>query len=435
MRDGSPLSPVRRQVTTFVTVGVVVLAVIAFGAVLASRIVARAEALRDAERVTDRLADLVVGPLLVGALAGDPGARDELDLAIYNRLSDGTISEVNVWRRDGTIVYADQARIIGMQTPPPDEVVAAIERDTVSSELQDSDEAGVLPENERFVEVYVPLALADGNRYAFEAYFSSARVDSQAAALVGTLVALAVVPLVVLQLVQLPIALSLARRVRRQEAERVRLLQRALSSSDKERAKIAADLHDGVVQDLAGAGYALAALRTSVAPERRGVADTVAGAVRSAVDELRHLMVDIYPPDLSGPGLAVAVEGLVRPLRERNVDVLVDVAPLPTLDPETAASIYRVARESLMNVSKHSGASHVQVVLEVMGPEQEAVRLRVCDDGVGIPAAEADRQHDGHFGIRMLSDRIMDLGGRFSVMPGPTGGTVAEAVLPLAVVG
>jgi signal transduction histidine kinase len=146
-------------------------------------------------------------------------------------------------------------------------------------------------------------------------------------------------------------------------------------------------------------------------------------------------MVDIYPPDLSGPGLAVAVEGLVRPLRERNVDVLVDVAPLPTMDPETAASIYRVARESLMNVSKHSGASHVQVIIEVLEPEQEAVRLRVCDNGIGVPAAQADRQHNGHFGIRMLTDRVTDLGGRFSVMPGPTGGTVAEAVIPLAIVG
>jgi two-component system NarL family sensor kinase len=433
MRAGSPLSPVRRQVTTFITVGVVILAVIAFGAVLASQVVARAEALRDAERVTDRLAHLVVGPLLAGALAGDPGPRAELNRAISSRLSDGLISEVNVWQRDGTIVYADQVRVVGTRKETPGEVLAAIDLNTVSSQIQDADEAGVLPD-ERFVEVYVPLVLSDGNRYAFEAYFSSGHVDEQAAALVGTLAALAVVPLVALQLVQLPIALSLARQVRRQEDERVRLLQRALSSSDKERAKIAADLHDGVVQDLAGAGYALAALRNSVAPERRGVADTVAGAVRSAVDELRHLMVDIYPPDLSGSGLAVAVEDLVRPLRERDVDVLVDVAPLPTMDPETAASIYRVARETLMNVSKHSGASHVQVLLEVLGPEQEAVRLRVCDDGVGIPAAEADRQHDGHFGIRMLSDRLMDLGGRFSVMPGPAGGTVAEAVLPLAIV-
>jgi signal transduction histidine kinase len=344
------------------------------------------------------------------------------------------ISEVNVWQRDGTIVYADQVRVVGTRKETPGEVLAAIDLNTVSSQIQDADEAGVLPD-ERFVEVYVPLVLSDGNRYAFEAYFSSGHVDEQAAALVGTLAALAVVPLVALQLVQLPIALSLARQVRRQEDERVRLLQRALSSSDKERAKIAADLHDGVVQDLAGAGYALAALRNSVAPERRGVADTVAGAVRSAVDELRHLMVDIYPPDLSGSGLAVAVEDLVRPLRERDVDVLVDVAPLPTMDPETAASIYRVARESLMNVSKHSGASHVQVIIEVLEPEQEAVRLRVCDNGIGVPAAQADRQHNGHFGIRMLTDRVTDLGGRFSVMPGPTGGTVAEAVIPLAIVG
>ena len=71
-------------------------------------------------------------------------------------------------------------------------------------------------------------------------------------------------PLLVLMLIQVPIAASLARRIRRQDADRSALLERNLSVSEKERVRVAADLHDGPIQELAGVGYALGAVASSV---------------------------------------------------------------------------------------------------------------------------------------------------------------------------
>lgn len=424
---------VRRQLQVFVAVGLLLLIVVSVGAVLSTRQVARAEALSDAETVTRRLADLVVAPLLGDALAGDPARRAELDRAVDLRLQDGSVSEVTVWRADGTILYADEAALIGRTFPPSPEVIAAIERGETSTGVEESDEAGALPADQRYLEVYVPITVA-GERLAFEAYLSAARLDSQSAALSGRIVTLVMLPLIVLLAVQLPIAASLARRIGRQEAERSGLLERALSASDRERRAIAADLHDGVVQDLAGAGYALAALVPSVSEERRPIAESVGTTVRSAVDALRRLMVEIYPPDLTGPGLANALGDLARPLRDQGVEVRIDVSPLPPLTPEAAATVYRLARETLTNAAKHADARAVRVEL---GPVDDgspagpaAVCLRVCDDGVGLPPGALDRRREGHFGLRILADRVADLGGRFSIGPGADGGTVAEAMVP-----
>src|SRR5664279_2593275 len=88
---------VRRELTLIYGVAAVALIVVSIGALLASRSVARAQALRDAERTTVRLADLVVGPNLEGALGGDAEQRAELDRDIANRMADGYLTEITVW--------------------------------------------------------------------------------------------------------------------------------------------------------------------------------------------------------------------------------------------------------------------------------------------------------------------------------------------------
>lgn len=431
-RPGPP--NVRRRLTAFVGTAVIVLVVIGLGAVVVARSVAQNDALNDAENTTSRLAALVVAPLLTEALGGNAERRDELDRAVQIRLGDGSVSEINVWRRDGTIIYADKPGVVGKRVAEvPDEVLAAIDKGETSSDIGIADESGELPAGTRFVEVYVPFSLPGEQPLAFEAYYPVERVDERSASLTVELVLFALVPLVLLQLVQIPIATSLARRVARQETERAALLARALSASERERRTIAADLHDTVVQDLAGVGYALGALTSVVPPERRGIADSCAGSVRSAVETLRRLMVDIYPPDLSGPGLTNAIDDLAGDLREAGTEVTVSTAPLPPLDPEAAAALYRVARESLTNISKHAAAHRVCVEIGPAGPgdtAEPAVRLRITDDGVGLAPDAMARRTEGHLGLHMLVDRVADLGGRFAVTPGPEGGTVAEAVLP-----
>ncbi|MGH3979957.1 MAG: sensor histidine kinase, partial [Pseudonocardiaceae bacterium] len=249
----------------------------------------------------------------------------------------------------------------------------------------------------------------------------------------GATMLLAVGALVLLQLVQVPMAWYLARRVRRNEQERAELLHRALSASDRERSRIAADLHDGVVQDLAGVGYAIGALSRAAPDEQRPMLDSLGRIVRGAVDSLRKLMVDIYPPDLSGPGLASALPDLGEPLRAAGVDVRMQVEPLPRLSPEVAATLYRTAREVLSNAREHARAQSVSVWL---GPDgitpagDPGVLLQVQDDGVGLPREGVDRRADGHLGLRLLADGAARLGGELVIGPRPGGGTTATMHLP-----
>ena len=169
---------------------------------------------------------------------------------------------------------------------------------------------------EALLEVYTPLE-ANGERLALETYVPHASLDEQAAAVRADLLPIAIGALVVLQAVQIPIAVSLARSASRRAAERAALIEREVSASDRERRSIADDLHDGPVHELAGVSYALSALKGSLPPERHALADRLVGTVRHAVQALRKLMIDIYPPDLRGPGLGLAIGELLEPVRAR----------------------------------------------------------------------------------------------------------------------
>ncbi|HEY3749501.1 MAG TPA: ATP-binding protein [Pseudonocardiaceae bacterium] len=420
---------VRRRLWAFVGVAVLVLVAIGFGTVLVARHVARQTALQDAERTTQRLAHLVVAPLLPGVLAGDPMQRDQLNRAMEVRLADGSVTEIDIWDGNGTVVYCDTPSIIGQTFPTTPQLLATVNQGVTSADIALSDETSDLPPNVWFVEVYVPLRLPGRQPMAFEAYYSAQELDEETTALATDSILLALVPLIILQTVQVPIAIWLTRRVSRQEVERAALLNRALSASDRERRSIATNLHDGVVQDLAGVGYALAAITTVVPNGQRDIAESCAASVRDAVGALRLLMVDIYPPDLSGPGLADAINGLAQPLRDMDTQVSVDVASLPTMTPDAAVALYRVAREAITNIVKHARATEVVISLGVH--DGDTVWLRVIDNGVGIPVDAFDRRPEGHFGLHMLADNIADLGGRFTVTAAPNGGTIAEATVPI----
>jgi signal transduction histidine kinase len=411
-----------------VGIAVLVLVTIGFGTVVVARHVARQTALQDAERTTDRLAQRVVAPLLPGVVDKKKSAVAQLTAAVNDRLTDGSVTEIDIWYGNGVNVYCNDQENIGKKFPTSPQLIDTVYHNVTSADIALSDETDDLAPNTWFVEVYAPLRVEGLPPMAFEAYYSVDQLDRETSALATDSILLSLIPLIVLQAVQVPIAIWLTRRVSRQETERAALLNRALSASDRERRSIATGLHDGVVQDLAGVGYALAAITAVVPSDQRDIAEDCATSVRDAVDSLRRLMVDIYPPDLSGPGLADALYGLTQPLRDSATKVSVEVSSLPMIAPETAVAMYRVAREAITNVSKHAGATQVRIILSPHAGD--TVRLRVMDNGAGLPPDAFDRRTDGHFGLHMLADHIEDLGGLFVVSPGPDGGTVAEAIVP-----
>ncbi|HEX2074164.1 MAG TPA: ATP-binding protein [Geodermatophilus sp.] len=429
LRARRPPRP-RRELGVFLLSALLVLLVVSAGTVWLSEHVARQNALDDAQRSAEGLAERLVAPLLSDALAGTPERWEELDRDLGHRMGDGSITSVVVWTADGRVLYASDDEVPPDRLPPPEELPAAFAGETIADVDHRPEPAGDGVGGTPVLEVLVPLTVR-GDPLAVQAFFSYEGIDRQAASLRQAFIPLSIGALVVLQLVQIPIAASLARRVRRQESERAELMARAVEASDRERRAIAADVHDGPVQDLAGVSYALSALRASVPPERQPTVDRLVGAVRHAVQSLRRLMVDIYPPELSGPGLVTAVQDLAEPLRDQGVDVTVDAAPLPAMGPDAAAALYRTAKEALANAGKHAGAGHVWVTLEPAAhPDVPAVRLEIADDGVGFPVSGTDRRREGHLGLRLVRDRIEDLGGSLDLGARPGGGAVMTAVVP-----
>jgi signal transduction histidine kinase len=423
----------RLEVVAFVLVPLLVLVAVAGATVLISERIARANALDQAESSATRFTRLMLAPLLEGALAGEPGRREELARTIANRLSDGSMTMVVVWSTDGEVLFSSRRETVGERYEPAADIRAAADGRTVSGIAEEGEAPEPLYEHGAeapLVEVYVPVDLAD-ERVVVEAYFSYDGIEQQAARFRNQMIPLAVGALVVLQLIQLPIATSLARRVRRQETERAELMARTLTASERDRRAIAADVHDGPVQDLAGVSYGLSALRSSVPDDRQPTVDRLVDAVRNAVRSLRGLIVDLYPPDLDAEALEPALEDLAEPLRSRGLTVRVRACPVPELSPDSAAVLYRTAKELLANVGRHARASTVWVDVEtVEHARAPAVRLCVSDDGAGFPPTVADRRSEGHLGLRLVADRVRDVGGTLETGERPGGGASVTAVIP-----
>jgi signal transduction histidine kinase len=207
-----------------------------------------------------------------------------------------------------------------------------------------------------------------------------------------------------------------------------------VEASDIERRRIARDLHDGVVQNLAGVSYTLSAAAMGVREGSRldaaPVIDRAAGEVRDSIRELRTLLVDIYPPTLRRAGLDGAISDLAAPLAGRDVEVEISLAPNLGLAPEREAILYRVAQEALRNVAKHADASHVRVHA---ARRNGTAMLTVEDDGRGFVHGESHRANGNeHFGLRILEDLARDAGGRLTVQSSPGAGTRVSIEVPAA---
>ena len=435
----------RQELALLVGFGFLVTLVIGIGATFVTRTVAQDQALEDSERVTERMARLVVRPLWTGYRNGDPHIRAELERAVHDRMVDGTVTEVTVWSAQAEVLYSNNTEDIGRELEAPDDLPDALRGDTTSRFEDGEPEAdagnGASPSPDvdagehRYVEVYTPFDVPGEPRMVLEAYYDYDRVDRLAQRLLRQTLPLVLVPLLVLQLVQVPIAISLARRVKRHENERARLLERALSVSDRERVRFAADLHDGPIQDLAGISYALGAVAPTVIERHAPLMARVQDALQRSIASLRGLMTDLYPPDLRSGNLDQAITTLAERLREEGLEVELQLADVPTLGEEGTAALYRVARESLANVSKHAQADTVRVTLQTVpspwGGSEPWVRLVVADDGVGVDPSRLDRRAEGHLGLRLLADRVESLGGELVITTAEGQGTTVQADLPV----
>jgi signal transduction histidine kinase len=227
--------------------------------------------------------------------------------------------------------------------------------------------------------------------------------------------------------------LILARRIRAQEIERAEhtkereaLLQQAIDASDAERKRIASDLHDGVVQTLAGLAFSLAAHGSATSADPLML--EAAGTLRSSVTDLRTLMIEIAPPDLAVSGIDSALRKLLEPLPAKGIEVEVDAASATHLPADKTSLVFRVAQEAIRNVVNHSQATKVITTLRYADGK---LTLHVEDNGKGFSAADRSRRRDeGHVGLSLLNNAVEASSGSLSLESEPGRGTSLMLELP-----
>ena len=424
----------RHPVTQFALAGLAVLAVFGAAAVLALRSLGNAEALRDARQFATLAGQGIVEPTVApGLLRGRPEAIVAVDRMVQERVLGERVVRVKLWARDGRIVYSDEPRLIGTRFPLDAEKLDVLRTGATKASLSDLSGPENRYEREQgdLYEVYLPIRAPDGTPLLFETYQRRSAVASTGRRIWMPFAALLLGSLLLLWLVQVPLAWRLGRRLQRTQAEREALLVRAVEASDDERRRIAADLHDGPVQDLAGISYLLsAAAQTESSAATRSTLEHAAAGTRDAMRRLRSLLVEIHPPNLRASGLEAALADLLAPLQARGVETELRVdAPLG-LDEEAERIVYRAAAEALRNVARHAGANRIAVSVE---RDEIRVRLVVADDGAGFgPEDRERRREEGHVGLSLLEELAARAGGRLDVRSAPGEGTTFELELPHA---
>lgn len=429
----------RLALAQFALSSLALLVVVGTVGALALRRVATGEALHDARSVTSALSHGVIRDRINdGVLRGDPAALAELDRAVRARVLLGPIVRVKLWTTDGRIVYSDARALIGQEFRLPEDLREALADNAVRAEVSDLSQ----PENRfersrgKLVEVYLPLTLADGRRVIVETYHRAGSIDSSSRRIWRSFLPVLLALLLVLAAAQLPLAWILARRVRADAQERERIARMADDALEAERRRIAAELHDGVVQDLAGMAFELqaAAERPAAAevPAAGGDLPDVlrrsAAVCRNCMRALRTLLVDLYPSERREQGLGAAIDALAGPLRARGVQVSVEAPADGALPGDADELFYRAAQEALRNIDHHAAARKASVVVSASDDE---VSLAVEDDGRGMTAAQLGEQHAaGHMGLALLAARVAARGGSLSIESEPGSGTRVRVTLP-----
>lgn len=421
---------IRNPLVQFLAIVAAMFLVVALSTAQLSQRAADDEATNDARDLTNVLARSVAQPLIPRGLVDlDEGAIDRMDRRALPRLLVDDVVRIKIWNRRGQIIYSDEGALIKSRYELDEEDLEVLATGATEVEISDlsKDENRFERGSGGLMEVYTRIESPEGEPLIFEAYFEIADIARERERIYARFRPITFSALTGFTVLTMPLLLLLMRRVHRTGEERERLLQSAVNASDAERLRIARDLHDGVVQDLAGASFALStvAMRPGLPTDVVGELDRVSRAVRASMRALRSLLVEIYPPDLRTEGLEAALTDLLSPLSAQGIRTTLEVDEEVGVPDHAVALVWRVAQEAVRNAQRHAHASRIDVRVERSDGE---LALCVTDDGTGF---DVHAVAPGHFGLRGLDSLARDAGGRLEVVSQPGGGTTVRLMVPI----
>jgi two-component system, NarL family, sensor kinase len=440
-RRGSaePISP-RRALASFALGGLIVLTLLAIVVVRLLHAAAVDQGIDDAAALADSQVRFIVQPFVDShpdtddqLLAGDSSARKQFDDALQKLHQPGVV-RIKLWRQDGMVAYSDDSRLNGNIFALGDDEQNTLRNGTAVAELVQLDS----PENvlERtdgdLVQVYSRVMTPDHIPMMYEVYFELDTIAGASLSNVNRLVPIFLIALIALELLQLPLAWRLIQRLEQSQRDRDALHRKVLEASDNERRRIARDLHDGVVQSLAGVSYSLSALadrlRGTAPPDAITEMTDAASLARDGVRELRTLISEIYPANIERIGLRAALADLLMPLAANGVETRIEVPERTPLSRDAQSVLYRAAQESVRNAATHSGATRIALSLTC---DDQVARLVIRDNGKGFDPSTRPDDGRPHFGLMLMGELAGEVGGDAVVESGPGWGTKVVVEVPI----
>lgn len=217
--------------------------------------------------------------------------------------------------------------------------------------------------------------------------------------------------------------------VTRDVTDRRQLAEAIIDAANQEQERIGRDLHDGLGQELTGISLMLKGLEGRArqsSPELGQDVGEILELVRRALRSTRRLAHGLAPVALERGGLAEALRALVESVRSSSgipvrltLRVDDDIAGLET---PVALQLYRIAQEAMQNALRHAEPTLIFVSLDL---RDGRVRLRVTDDGKGLPEGDS---YTAGLGLRTMEYRAQIIGATLRVERRTKGGTSVAVV-------
>ena len=209
-----------------------------------------------------------------------------------------------------------------------------------------------------------------------------------------------------------------------------RLAAEVIRTGDRERSRVAHELHDSTAQGLAALVLQLsAAARDSGEPGIASRLETIKVLAADVMEEVRLLAHTVYPRVLDNLGLHAALEKLAREASESDPTLEITVNAdegARGISPTCAAVLYQVAQEGVSNALKHGSPRVIEIMLETT---ELLARLEIVDDGNGFDPAETEQRRG--MGLFALRERLSLVDGELDVVSRPGSGTRIVASVPL----
>ncbi len=216
-----------------------------------------------------------------------------------------------------------------------------------------------------------------------------------------------------------------------------KLLSKLIQAQEKERKRIAAEIHDTIAQSLVGIHTRIQACLSMIRKEKvssqleKELYD-LKDVVIDNVKEVRRLIFNLRPSSLDDLGLIPSLENYIKRFKkETGIDVQFIVnRSARRLNPSVETALFRIIQEALTNIQKHSQAKRAYVKISF---EPKSINLRIADDGKGFEWDKVTEKFlaGESYGLQGMKERVSLLGGSFKVDTKPGEGTQVSVEIPI----